>query len=133
MSDHKDHGSQAGGAGHEGAYGHVVPISTYIGVFLALMVGTALTTAVAYVDLGAWNTVVALAIAATKMILVVLFFMHVKYATGLTRVVILAGFFWLAILLTFSLSDELTRGWEINPQPWNALLPYISHLFSLVF
>ena len=139
MSEHKDQGSHAGDAGHGadavhgGAVGHVVPISVYLGVFFALMVGTALTTWVAYIDLGAWNTVVALTIAVTKMLLVVLFFMHVKYATGLTRVVIVAGFFWLAILLTFSLSDELTRKWEMNPLPWNALLPYISHLFSLVF
>ena len=89
--------------------------SVYLGVFFALMAWkSALTTAVAYVDLGAWNTVVALTIAVTKMLLVVLFFMHVKYATGLTRVVIIAGFFWLGILLTFSLSDELTRKWEIT-------------------
>jgi hypothetical protein len=47
--------------------------------------------------------------------------------------VIIAGFFWLGILLTFSLSDELTRKWEMNPLPWNTLLPYIAHLFSLVF
>jgi cytochrome c oxidase subunit 4 len=131
MSGHKDHGSIEGHEG--GAVGHVVPLSTYFAVFLALMVGTALTTWVAYIDLGRWNTVVALTIAATKMILVVLFFMHVKYATGLTRVVILAGFFWLAILLTFSLSDELTRKWEMNPLPWNTLLPYISHVFSIIF
>src|ERR1700722_18911243 len=122
MSEHKDHGShasQAGhgaDAGHGGAVGHVVPISVYLGVFFALMVGTALTTAVAYVDLGAWNTVVALTIAVTKMLLVVLFFMHVKYATGLTRVVIIAGFFWLGIMITLSCSDELTRTWEIVPQ-----------------
>src|ERR1700683_2412713 len=120
MSDHTEQ------SGHSG---HIVPVSTYLLVFLALMVGTALTTWIAYIDLGRWNTVVALTIAVTKMILVVLFFMHVKYATGLTRVVIIAGFFWLAILLTFSLSDELTRGWEINPMPWNALLLYISHIF----
>ena len=52
------------------------------------------------------------------MILVVLFFMHVKYATGLTRVIIIAGFFWLAIMITLSCSDELTRTWEIVPQGW---------------
>ena len=55
----------------------------------------------AYIDLGRWNTVVALAIAVIKMLLVVLFFMHVKYATGLTRIVIMAGFFWLGIMITF--------------------------------
>lgn len=114
---------------HTGHVGHVVPVSTYVLVFLALMAGTALTTGVAYIDLGRWNTVVALAIAVTKMILVVLFFMHVKYATGLTRVVILAGFFWLGIMITLSCSDELTRTWEIVPQGWNMIVPFISRLF----
>jgi len=108
---------------------HVVPVRTYLLVFFALMAGTALTTAVAYIDLGRWNTVVALAIAVTKMTLVILFFMHVKYATGLTRIVILCGFFWLAIMVALTLSDELTRVWEINPSGWNALFPLVSRLF----
>jgi cytochrome c oxidase subunit 4 len=112
-----------------GHVGHVVPVSTYIIVFISLMIGTALTTGVAYIDLGRWNTVVALTIAVTKMILVVLFFMHVKYATGLTRVVILAGFFWLGIMITLSCSDELTRTWEIVPQGWNMIVPLVSRLF----
>jgi cytochrome c oxidase subunit 4 len=106
--------------------GHVVPIKTYISVFLALLVFTALTTAVAFVDLGRWNTVVALAIAVTKMLLVVLFFMHVKYTTGLTRVVILAGFFWLAILIALSLSDELTRAWTASPGPWSTIVRFLT-------
>jgi cytochrome c oxidase subunit IV len=119
MSDHSEHA----------ASGHVVPISTYVGVFLALMVGTVVTTWVATVNLGRWNTVVALTIAVIKMILVVLFFMHVKYATGLTRIVILAGFFWLGIMITLSCSDELTRTWEIVPQGWNMIVPLVSRLF----
>lgn len=119
MSEHSEHSGQAG---------HVVPVSTYILVFFALMIGTALTTGVAYIDLGAFNTVVALAIAFTKMVLVILFFMHVKYATGLTRVVILAGFFWLAIMIALTLGDELTRHWELNPSSWSVLLPPLSHL-----
>jgi cytochrome c oxidase subunit IV len=123
MSDHNQHASS----------GHVVPISTYLAVFVALMIGTALTTWIAYIDLGEWNTVVALVIAFCKMILVVLFFMHVKYATGLTRVVIIAGFFWLAIMITLSCSDELTRTWEIIPQGWlgngSMILPLLSRLF----
>ena len=109
--------------------GHVVPVRTYVFVFLALMAGTALTTGVAYIDLGRWNTVVALAIAFTKMMLVILFFMHVKYATGLTRVIILCGFFWLAIMIALTLSDELTRVWELNPAGWSALVPLLSHLW----
>jgi len=109
--------------------GHVVPVKVYVGVFLALMAFTALTTGAASIDLGRWNTVVALAIAVTKMILVVLFFMHVKYSTGLTRIVILAGFFWLAILVALTLSDELTRGWTTAPGPWSVLLPFFRGLF----
>ncbi|MBZ5694043.1 MAG: cytochrome C oxidase subunit IV family protein [Acidobacteriia bacterium] len=120
MSEHSE---------QSGHVGHVVPVSTYIIVFILLMMGTALTTGVAYIDLGRWNTVVALTIAVTKMMLVVLFFMHAKYATGLTRVVILAGFFWLGIMITLSCSDELTRTWEIVPQGWNMIVPFVSRLF----
>jgi cytochrome c oxidase subunit 4 len=114
---------------HPGHTGHVVPISTYVLIFLALMVGTALTTGVAYIDMGRWNTVAALTIAVIKMLLVVLFFMHVKYATGLTRIVILAGFFWLGIMITLSCADELTRAWEINPAGWGGIIPFLLHLF----
>jgi len=120
MSEHSE---------YSGPIGHVVPITTYVMVFLVLMIGTALTTWVAYIDLGRWNTVVALAIAVVKMTLVILFFMHVKYATGLTRIVILAGFFWLGIMVTLSCSDELTRRWEIVPQGWNIIVPFVSRLF----
>src|ERR1700688_1707221 len=122
MSEHSEPG---------GPVGHVVPISTYLLVFLALMVGTAVTTSVAYIDLGRWNTVVALTIAVVKMTLVVLFFMHVKYATGLTRIVILAGVFWLGIMITLTCSDELTRNshWQIIPQAWNMIVPRLSLFF----
>jgi cytochrome c oxidase subunit IV len=113
----------------QGAHGHVVPVGLYVSVFLALLVGTGLTTWIAYIDLGRWNTVVALTIAVIKMLLVVLFFMHVKYAHGLTKVVIICGFFWLGIMITLSLSDELTRGWEINPTGWTSVIPFLHHLF----
>jgi cytochrome c oxidase subunit 4 len=119
MSEHPEQG------GHSG---HVVPIGIYVAVFIALMCLTALTTGVAYIDLGRWNTVAALTIAVIKMLLVVLFFMHVKYAHGLTKVVIIAGFFWLGIMITLSLSDELTRGWEINPAGWGGVIPFLLHL-----
>jgi cytochrome c oxidase subunit IV len=99
---------------------HVVSARVYVGVFVALLFLTGLTTAVAFVDLGALNTVVALAIAVAKMLLVILFFMHVRNSSGLTRIVILAGFFWLAILLTLTLSDVLTRQWTPRPSAWDA-------------
>ena len=90
---------------------HVVPRKVYFRVFVALLVLTATTTAVSFLDLGPWNTVVALAIAFLKATLVVLFFMHVKYSPRLTQVVIAGGLFWLAILLALTLSDFLSRGW----------------------
>jgi cytochrome c oxidase subunit 4 len=108
--------------------GHVVPVRVYMGVFLGLLALTALTTWVSYFDLGPMNTVVALAIAVTKMLLVILFFMHVKYSSGLTRLVIVAGFFWFAILAALTLSDELTRNWSPSPAPWSFLLPLIRGL-----
>jgi cytochrome c oxidase subunit 4 len=98
--------------------GHVVPVRLYVTIFLVLLVLTGVTTGVAFKDLGAYNTVVALVIAVTKMLLVVLFFMHVRYGSNLTKVVVLAGFFWLAILLTFTLSDYFTRQWTPTPTGW---------------
>jgi cytochrome c oxidase subunit 4 len=90
---------------------YVVPVKVYVSVFLALLVLTATTTAVSAIDLGPWNTVVALGIAVIKATLVVLFFMHVKYSPRLIGVVIVGGLFWLAILLAITFSDFATRGW----------------------
>jgi cytochrome c oxidase subunit 4 len=90
---------------------HVVPRSVYFLVFGALMVLTATTTAVSFVDLGPWNTVVALGIAFLKATLVVLFFMHVKYSPRLTQITVGGGLLWLAILILITLSDFMTRGW----------------------
>jgi cytochrome c oxidase subunit 4 len=109
--------------------GHVVPIKTYLLIFFALMVLTVATTGAAFVDMGIWNTPVALAIAAAKMTLVVLFFMHAKYTHGLTQVVILCGFFFLALLVAFTLADELTRQWGPQPHAWGAILLYAQSLF----
>ena len=91
--------------------GHVAPKSMYYGVFLALIVGTALTVAVAFVDLGAMNNVLMLGIAMTKALLVILFFMHVRWSSRLTWVVVASGFFWLLILFGLTMQDYLTRGW----------------------
>ena len=90
---------------------HVAPKSLYYTIFLALMVGTALTVGVAFVDLGALNNVVMLTIACVKALLVILFFMHVRWGSRLTWVVVASGFFWLLILFTVTMSDFLTRGW----------------------
>jgi cytochrome c oxidase subunit 4 len=108
---------------------HIVPVSTYLSVFIALLIATALTTWIAFQDLGKWNVVVALAIAVCKASLVVLFFMHVKYNKGLSRIVLVGAIFWLGIMITFTLSDELTRNWGVPPQAWpGTILPVIRHL-----
>jgi cytochrome c oxidase subunit 4 len=83
----------------------------YYAVFAALIVGTALTVAVAFVDLGALNNVLMLGIAMTKAMLVILFFMHVRWSSHLTWVVVASGFFWLLILFGLTMMDYLTRGW----------------------
>jgi cytochrome c oxidase subunit IV len=88
---------------------HIVPPSTYIGIILVLMLLTAVTVTAAYVNLGRFNIVVALAIATVKATLVVLFFMHAKYSPKRTKMVILAGIFWLLILLFMTLSDYASR------------------------
>ena len=89
---------------------HLVSPRTYVSIFLALMVLTGVTVGAAYLDLGPFNTLVALVIACTKMMLVVLYFMHVRYSSRLTWAVVGAGFFWLGLLLLLTLSDYLTRG-----------------------
>jgi cytochrome c oxidase subunit IV len=90
---------------------HVAPKSLYYAVFAALIVGTLLTYAAARVDMGALNNVVMLTIALTKALLVILFFMHVRWGTRLTWVVVASGFFWLFIMFSITMSDFLTRGW----------------------
>lgn len=89
---------------------HVDSVKTYIYVFLGLIAATVLTTAVAFVDLGPLSMTVAMAIAIVKMLLVALFFMHLRYSSRLTRLVVLGGLLWLAILLLLTLADYFTRG-----------------------
>jgi cytochrome c oxidase subunit 4 len=91
---------------------HIVSTRIYYGIFAILMVCTYLTVQVAFLDLGMLNTVAALAIAVFKAVLVVLFFMHVRYSTRLTWVVVAGGFFWLGILLALTMTDYLTRAWR---------------------
>ena len=88
---------------------HIVPKSTYYGIFALLMLGTTITVGVSFLDLGAFNAVVALAIACTKAALVVLFFMHVKYGPKLTWAVVAGAIFFLFIMLALTFNDYLTR------------------------
>ena len=82
---------------------------TYIIIYLALLLLLASTIAAAFVNLGVWNLVIAVMIAVAKATLVILFFMHVRQSAGLTRIFVLMGFVWLAILIFLILADYLTR------------------------
>jgi cytochrome c oxidase subunit 4 len=91
--------------------GHVAPKSLYYLIFLALMVGTGLTVLVARFDLGPLNNIVMLSVACVKALLVILFFMHVRWGSRLTWVVAGSGFFWLLILFSITMTDYMSRGW----------------------
>jgi cytochrome c oxidase subunit 4 len=90
---------------------HITSVRTYVQVFLALILFTGLTVYVASKDFGFLNTAVALGIAVTKASLVVIYFMGVRHNTPLTKVVVVAGFFWLFILFGLGMSDYMTRDW----------------------
>lgn len=89
----------------------ITPISTYVNIFVALLVLTGLTYVVATFDFGLLNTPIALAVAILKAALVVVYFMGVRYNTPLTKVVVVSGFFWLIIMFGLTLNDYLTRDW----------------------
>ena len=90
---------------------HIVSTTVYYAIFATLLVLTGVTVGVAYLDLGRLNAVVALAIACFKAMIVVLYFMHVKYSTRLVKLTVIAGLYWMGILLALTMSDYLTRGW----------------------
>ena len=93
-------------------------LRAYVTVFAILLALTGLTTAVAYVDLGVFNAIVALMIASAKALLVALFFMHLVHTKHRTQLAAGAGILWLAILITLTLSDVLTRSWFPQPKGW---------------
>lgn len=98
---------------------HHVSLRMYLIIFAALMVLLVVTVMAAFwIDLGNANILVALLIAMVKAALVVLFFMHVKYASRLTKIFVSAAFLWLAILFAFTFSDYLTRSWLPNSRGW---------------
>jgi len=131
MSEHKGQIGHGGQAEHDGKFEqeevehgeehHIVSPVIYLTILGALLVGTALTVWASYIDLGEWqiapgltlfwNPVVALAIACTKMTLVVLFFMHVKYSTKLTKLTVACGFFTFIALIGMTMTDYFTRAW----------------------
>jgi cytochrome c oxidase subunit IV len=90
---------------------HIVTPLQYAMVFGTLLVFTAITVGAAYVELGIFNPVVALAIACTKAVIVILFFMHVKYQSNLVKMTVGAGFFTFIVLITMTLTDYMSRAW----------------------
>ena len=96
---------------------NIVPVRTYVGVFLALIALTISTVAISKIELGEYNFIVAMTIAVIKGSLVVWFFMNVRQSSSMTKLFVCAGFFWMAILLVFVLSDYVSRGW-LPGQTW---------------
>jgi cytochrome c oxidase subunit 4 len=107
MADHEQH--QLEHAPHH----HVTSLGVYFAVFFALSIGTLLTWYASTIDLGMWNTPIALGIAGIKAALVILFFMHVIHSTRLTWVVVIASFLWLGVLFVLTFADYLTRDWSL--------------------
>ena len=96
---------------------HIASKGSYFAIFAALMVLTVVTVAAAFVNVGPFSAAVALGIATLKATLVVLFFMHVKYNSRLTKLIVVSGFFFLVILVALTMTDYATRGWLGLPAP----------------
>lgn len=92
---------------------HIVSPVQYALVFGSLLLGTLLTVLAADVDMGVLNPVIALAIACTKAVIVILFFMHVKYQSNLIKMTVGAGFFTFLVLITMTLCDYMSRAWGL--------------------
>ncbi len=105
MSEH-DHRTD-----HEEHEHHIISPKIYLGIFFALLVGTALTVGASYLELGVFNPIIAIAIAVAKATLVVLFFMHVRYSSRLTMLTVGAGLFTFMALIGMTLSDYFSRAW----------------------
>ncbi len=90
---------------------HIASVRTHWIVFIALLVLLFATVGAAYLPLGSLHFPTALAIAIAKAVLIMLFFMHVLHSSKLTKVVSVAAFIWLLILISFTLTDYLSRGW----------------------
>jgi len=97
---------------------HIIPRKVYFTIFGALMVLLAVTVGIAYIHLGELNVIAAMTIAVTKAVLIILYFMHVRYSSRLSWVWVGAGFFWLIIMFTLTFSDYFTRDWLPVPTGW---------------
>ena len=127
---HAEHGSHAEGglhtegsphgeSGHGDHHGpHIATSANYLTIFAALLVLTAVTVWAATLELGFLNTPVAMFIASVKAILVILYFMHLKFSPGQTKLAAAAAIFWLLILLIITFFDYIGRTWQDNPPGW---------------
>jgi cytochrome c oxidase subunit 4 len=97
----------------EHAEHHIVTPKQYAMVFGALLIGTLITVVAADIDLGVFNPIIALGIACTKAVIVILFFMHVKYQSNLVKMTVGAGFFTFIVLITMTLTDYMSRAWGL--------------------
>jgi cytochrome c oxidase subunit 4 len=113
MSDHSAHHDPSNVTNPEHAEHHIVTPTQYAMVFATLLVFTGITVGAAFVNLGILNPVVALGIACTKAVIVILFFMHVKYQSKLIKMTVGAGFFTFLVLITMTLSDYMSRAWGL--------------------
>jgi cytochrome c oxidase subunit 4 len=111
MTDH--HHDPANVINPEHAEHHIVGPKTYIIIFGTLLTFTLITVVAAFINLGILNPIVALAIASIKAVIVILFFMHVKYQSNLIKMTVGAGFFTFLALVTMTLSDYMSRAWGL--------------------
>ncbi len=110
MSEHLDH-EHEGGPKNDHEEHHIVSPAVYAAIFAALLVATGLTVGASYIEMGVFNPIVAIGIAVIKATLVVLFFMHVKYSSKLTKLTVAAGLFTFLALIGMTLSDYISRAW----------------------
>lgn len=124
MTEHAEHDHQADGGHHaEDSHGdhhgpHIATSANYLTIFTALLVLTALTVWAATLEMGFLNTPVAMFIASVKAVLVILYFMHLKFSPGQTKLAAAAAIFWLLILLIITFFDYIGRTWQDNPAGW---------------
>lgn len=97
---------------------HIVPVRVYLAIILILMALTIVTVWAAFMDFGFLNTVIAVAIAVVKALLVVMFFMHLKYSARILWLYAGAGAVFFIIMIAFLLSDYRSRDWLTRPQAW---------------
>jgi cytochrome c oxidase subunit 4 len=95
----------------EAASHHVVSPRIYVVIFLLLLLFTGLTVGASYVEMGIFNPIAAILIACIKAVIVVLFFMHVKYSSKLTKLTVFCGIFTFLALIGMTLADYISRAW----------------------